>query len=472
MAEGTDTKSRRRIAAVPVLALLAGAFLVVFLALVTGRREGKHLVFACWGTVEEKLAYEALVAEYNKTGPALPVVFNHVSWPYYEKIMVQTVGNNAPDVFKLETNRVIDWARRNAICDLTSLFQGDRDFSLDRFYPALLPDDHYEGRMYAVPIVFSPFVLYYNKDLFDRAGLDYPDDTWDWDRFLEAAKKLTIRNERGEAQQFGCAMDIGQYFFAWQAGGRFYDDKRERCIFNTPESVKGLTFYADLIHTHRVSPGVSESRTQDPQTRFSTGRVGMITTGRWGVPWFSKSKDMRWGVAMLPKGPAGRVTGLCSHSIAISSATRHPEAAWRFVKFLTGKESQQAHGRDGNNIPAVREVAESAAFLGDKTTFPNSDNKVFVDSLPYTYPWWLPPSAKVSLGVVERVSNEEMGFLAQGLKPPAATAAAIQDRVNKAIKEEAESQQSRPFTGSVAFWGLLAIAGAGAWYTGRSVLRR
>lgn len=472
MATEKQGSNRRRLSSSQILGAIAGLFVIGFLLLKIQRREGEHLVFAGWGTVEEKVAYEALVAEYNRSGPRIPVVFHHVSWPYYEKIMVQTVGNNAPDIFKLDTNRVLDWARRNAIRDLTPLIQNDPDFSTNRFFPALLPDNYSEGRLHALPLVFSPFVLYYNKDLFDRAGLDYPNETWDWSRFLEAAQKLTIKNTHGETEQFGCAMEIGAFFYAWQAGGRFYDDKRMHCVFNSPETVNGLTFYADLMHKYHVSPGAAESRTQDPQTRFMTGRVGMITTGRWGVPWFSKTKEMRWGIAMLPKGPAGRVAGLCSHSIAISSASRYPDEAWKFARYLTGKASQLAHARDGNNIPAAREVAESSAFMEDKTTFPNCDNHVFLNSLPYTYPWTFPPGASVSLGVVERIVGEEMSLLTQGTQSPADTARIIQTRVESAIQVESKSRQSRPFIGGFVFWGLIALAGAGVVWTVRNIAAR
>ena len=452
--------------------VLAGAFVIAFLVLLVRRGEQQQLVFASWGTVQDKQAYERLIADYNRTNPELPVIFHHVSDPYYEKIMIQTVGNNAPDVFKMDAFRVVDWARRGALLDLTPLARSDPGFSEADFYPQLLENNRHGGRFYGVPVGFSTTVLYYNEDLFDQAGLDYPDESWDWDRFLAAAKKMTLRDDQGRTVQFGCAMDNGLLIYAWQGGGRFYDERAERCVFDSPETVRGLTFCWELLHKHRVSPSFIESSVLKPHTRFTTGHVPMIISGCWGVPRFSKSKDLRWGLTRLPRGPAGPVSGLLNDSLVVSRATRHPEAAWRFIRFLTGREGQVLQARDGNSIPAVRAVAESDAFLHDRTTFPNSNNRIFLDSMAQTYPWPLPPSPRVSLGVAMRILTEEMTLLSQGRQPPAETAAAVERRVNQAIAAEAASERSKPFAGSFVFWGLVLAAGAAAVFGGRAVIGR
>jgi multiple sugar transport system substrate-binding protein len=464
-------RGRRYGWALPAVLAAGVSAALVFLVL-AGRAETGRLIYAGAGTVQSKGAAEKLVAEYNRTNPGPPVVFQHVSEPFAEKVMIQTVGGSAPDVFRIDAFQLVDWARRGALLDLTDLAGGDAGFSKEDFYPALMAINHHEGRLYGVPTGFSTLVLFYNKDLFDRAGIEYPDDSWDWDKFLAATRKMTLRDEQGRTVQFGCAMDNGLLVYAWQAGGRFYDERGGRCTFNSPETVRGLDFCWDLLIRYRVSPGFVESSVLKPNTRFATGRVPMMLSGCWSVPRLSLSKNLRWGVARLPRGPAGPVSGLLSSSVVASSSTRHPEAAWRFIRYLASREGQIAEAKDGTAIPAIRAVAESDAFLLDKTTYPMSDNRVFLDSMEKTYPWPLPPSPHVSLGAASRILTEEMSLLTQGSQGPEATAAAVERRVNAAIAAEAGSRQARPFAGSVAFWGLLLAVGAAVAFAGRAALRR
>ena len=472
MREAAEAPAEARVRGAALALVLAGAFLAGFLVLVARRDEPERLVFASWGTVLDKQAYDRLIAGYNRAHPELPVVFHHVSDPYYEKIMIQTVGHSAPDVFKMDAFRVVDWARRGALLDLAPLAAADPGFAESDFYPQLLENNRHAGRLYGVPVGFSTTVLYYNKDLFDRSGLEYPDERWDWERFLAAARKMTVRDAQGRTVQFGCAMDNGLLVYAWQAGGRFYDARGERCTFNSPETVRGLEFIWRMLHEDRVSPSFIESSVLKPHTRFTTGHVPMILSGCWGVPRFSRSKDLRWGVARMPRGPAGPVSGLINESLVISPATRHREAAWRFVRFLTGREGQVLLAREGNSIPAVRAVAESDAFLHDTTTFPNSTNRVFLEGLAQTYPWPLPPSPRVSLGTATRIVTEELTLLSPARPRPAETAAAVERRVNAAIAEEAEGERARPFVGSWVFWGLVLLFGAAAALGGRAAVGR
>ncbi len=223
------------------------------------------------------------------------------------------------------------------------------------------------GKIYGFPRDNDTTVLYYNKDLFDDAGVAYPDETWTWDEFLEAAKALTVRDARGRVVQYGVVLESNKYFnFLHQNGADMFDDPLNptRFTLDDPKAIEALQFMADLINEHQVAPSFAQMLQLGSSTElFQTGRVAMAMTNAARIPTFQQA-PFEWGVAPLPAGRTGiRANTMGGAGYVISANTKHPEEAWTFLKFLAGEEGQAIFAKTGVAVPAYRSEKTRQAFV-------------------------------------------------------------------------------------------------------------
>jgi multiple sugar transport system substrate-binding protein len=354
-----------------------------------------YITFATWGTLEELESYTKLVIEYNKKNPPFPVKLVHVTGEYDQKITVMAAAKNAPDVFKTYNGMLRFFYKNNIIENLTPYVKSDSEINLKNFFPELVKLSRIDSLQIAIPIVFSTLVLYYNKTHFDMEKLPYPDSCWTWDNYLYAAKKLTKFDRDNKIVRYGCYSEVIRPILIKQWGGHHFNPDRDTSMIATSEGAEALQFYVDLYNKHHV--------TLDPVTRgfrteeiFSSERASMLINGRWATPWFVKT--MRKGsfdVAPVPRKKE-HLTGLAAHFLVMSSTSKKKQAAWDFIKYLVGNEAQSLTSEYGNNIPALKAVAQSDVFLKNKNT-PDINNRVFLDELPYAVEWPFEESPYVNI---------------------------------------------------------------------------
>jgi multiple sugar transport system substrate-binding protein len=242
-----------------------------------------------------------------------------------------------------------------AVISLNALISEDRDFSMDDFYPGAANVMTVQGQTYAIPYMADMAVMVYNKDLFDKYAVPYPELEWTQDEFLERAKSLTHEDagEYGYAyQQVGGQRGFTEpMLLIYQNGGRFFDDLSNptRMIFNEPLNVEAMQWYADLIHLHKVAPRLGGRQIPYPGAGIDGGKYAMWI-GYLGDDW----DDLNVGIAPLPRGQnavtVGTVLGL-----VISPETQDAQAAWEWVSYIS---SQAPPGL----MPSRRLVAESDAM--------------------------------------------------------------------------------------------------------------
>ena len=162
-------------------------------------------------------------------------------------------------------------------------------------------------------------VVYYNKRLFDRFNVAYPDESWTWDTFIDAGKRLTVDEDGDGAKEFFGAANFPRQVFVRSFGGEEFGPDGE-FLLDRPESIEGLRLYIDLINKHGVFPSPSETRTQAPQQMFETGRLAMFCLGIWSVPSFRRIDRFEWDIAIMPSGPR-QVTAVTAIELATAVAT-------------------------------------------------------------------------------------------------------------------------------------------------------
>lgn len=341
------------------------ALLITTLAiLATGALAQTTITWSFWGDPGELPPNDAVIAAFEAAHPDIKIEKEHAPWSsYFDKLQTEMAGGAAPDVMFL-TN-VPSYAARGVLEPLDALVARD-GFPIQNFAPGSLAVFSYDGAVYGFPRDNDTTVLYYNKDLFDAAGVAYPDDTWTWGDLRNAALKLTKQDDRGRTVQYGLALEKNKYpSWVAQGGGSLFDDPLAPTKFtmDSPEAIAAIQFVADLILKDKSVPSFDAMNELGSTTElFSTGRVAMVMTNAARIPTFEQA-SFAWNVAPLPAGPTGiRANSLGGAGYVMSSASNNKEAAWTFLKFVSGPEGQAIFAESGLAVPAYLSPETGAAF--------------------------------------------------------------------------------------------------------------
>jgi ABC-type glycerol-3-phosphate transport system substrate-binding protein len=336
-----------------------------------GEKEGKtEIKVAFWGAPDEVNIIGAIIDKWQKSHPDINVKLEHTPYRgYVDKLLTRIAGRSAPDIICTEVDLFVTFQSKGVLLDITPYVEKDTAVKIEDFYPRIIDRFTVGGRLYAIPRDTAPFAcIYYNKRLFDEAGIPYPSDSWDVNDLLDAAKKLSVVNPDGRMTRYGF------YAWAWQNfvyafGGRLVDDVKgpTRCALDSEEALRGLRFYADLINKHRVHPSATAmaNLAMGVQGMFMTERLAMFSSGIWETPGLRKINNFEWDVAMFPRGPDGiRGFGTGGSGYSILKSTRHPDEAFLVLKALAGRDAQVELSGTGLTQPAIKDIARDWADDG------------------------------------------------------------------------------------------------------------
>ncbi len=325
---------------------------------------------AFWGSPEEIDIITHSIKDWQAAHPKIKIVFEHTPYSGYDsKILTRIAGGAAPDIIATEVDYFVTFASKNVLEDLTPYLEAETDFSQKDYFPTIMERFTVNNRLYAVPRDVAPFAcVFYNKDLFDAAGLAYPADDWTWEDLLRVARALTKKDDTGRTIQYGF------YGWPWQNfiygnGGALVDDVKHptKTLINDPASVQGLQFYSDLINLYKVmpTPVALANLGMGIDLMFASGRLAMFLSGIWETPSFRNYK-FNWDVAMFPKNPQGiRAFGSGGSGYAILKSSKHKQEAWEVIKALTGASGQEQLAKRGLAQPSRVGVAEGQNWATD-----------------------------------------------------------------------------------------------------------
>ncbi len=272
---------------------------------------------------------------------------------YAERLAVLFASGNPPDVFYGSTDKagfiLNGWAR-----DITELIERDRDaINLDEFFPGIFEAATRRGRIYGVPAIAMGQAIFYNTQMFAEAGLapppiDWDDPGWDWDEFVEYAKKLTRPLPDGTLDQVGVSevilQDVARMFGGeWFPPEAFETGIATQATLLDPAVEQAYNEVQRLYTELRVS-SASPNSGVDSWNGFWSGDIAMDWTGWWKVRNYLDAVDFEWGIAPVPRAKT-RANTRYTDPWFISTSTKHVEAAWRFVKFVTGVEGLDSFAR-------------------------------------------------------------------------------------------------------------------------------
>lgn len=402
-----------------------------------------RLVLACWEGPEGLASLTRLLNRYKAAHPHVDIEIQQVPGSqYYQRLKVQFAAGVAPDIMQLAYNQLPTFAARNTLHPLDDLIKRD-GFPVNGMFSELLPALKFRGRFYGLPRGWTTFVLYYNKDMFDRAGLPYPRAGWTWDDFLAASKKLAAdTNGDGRVDQFASDAPLqtdGIAFWIWQNGGRVFTPDMSRCLLDQSAAIEAVRFLADCQYRYKVFP--SPEQAQDlggGGEMFRSGRQAMYIQGRWGCQSFRDAKyadgrKINWDVGPLPRRKQA-ATVLFANCYVLRKDGPNLEEAWKLMQWLTGREGQKHQAATGRDMPSFVSVAESPVFL-DPNTPPDNDRE-FLTAATYARPLEVDPNT----GAVDQHVISELTQIFTARKDVARSMRDLTLRINAILRAGKEQR--------------------------------
>ncbi|MCC2672399.1 MAG: extracellular solute-binding protein family 1 [Armatimonadetes bacterium] len=290
---------------------------------------------------ENTLYTRYYIPQFERENPGIRVRFHHYD-SYSSRILMLRAGGIAPDVMRQNIEFGAQYLRRGFNLPLDRYIDGPDGVDRRDFIPVTWEPLRYRERTYGIPQDINIRALYYNRDLFEAAGIPPPTTNWTWADLKRAGEQLSDPARNGghpDVAGLVTGFRATDWLpFYYQAGGQVWNADKSRPQLDTPEAVEALTFFKTVAGSSSISQASSERGGLGPSTFFQNGRAAMLIDGSWRSPQLKKSApDLRFGVAPLPRGKqAMSVSTSCFWSV--SAQTRHPDEAWKLVKFLSDKE--------------------------------------------------------------------------------------------------------------------------------------
>lgn len=336
------------------------------------------ITYGFWDAVQQP-GVEAQIEAFNAQFPNITVDPQLTPYTdYWTRIQTGIAGGETYDVFWLETTEFPAYAAAGALMPIEPILGSD---GIDpAMYPQNLVESYtYDGQIYAVPRDFDTIGLFYNTDLFDEAGVEYPTGDWTWDDLRSAAEELTI-GEGDSVSQWGFAVVVtvyqGLFNFVLQNGGPILSEDLATCLLDDPASCEAIDFMTSF-HTDGLSPSVAiQQATYPAQGVFPAGQLAMMPGGSWYVGPFAEANPAIQ-VAPLPRGTqqAAMIHGIGN---GIWVDTPNAGAAMEFVRFLGSEEAEVILGESTTVTPAMEGTQQ--VWLD---SVPDMDLQVFLDAVEY-----------------------------------------------------------------------------------------
>jgi multiple sugar transport system substrate-binding protein len=308
-----------------------------------------QLVYQDWRTEWFPEMAQRMLEDFHRSHPNIRVFFTPDPDNLVEQMPLDMEAGTAPDVLAGCCDFLPAWAQQGYLLDLAPYVQADLDRAvIDEWDPAQYQAfSTADGRQFALPKYHGALALYYNKDLFDAYGVDYPDGSWTHDDYAEAMRCLTHdRDGDGQTDLWGSMVDI-----AWERiqvhvngwGGRFVnpaDSRRSQMAL--PPALEAMEWIRARMWDDRVMASFLDVQNVETRQAFVDQRLAMVEDGSWSLKDILVGADFRVAVAPFPAGPVRRVTLATTDGFAIYAGTRNPDAAWELLKFLTSRDYGRA----------------------------------------------------------------------------------------------------------------------------------
>ena len=353
--------------------LLCVAFMLSFAAMAEDGRV--HITYSYWGTPDEAAATQAVLDTYNGLQDEVFVELLCIpNEQYTAKLQSMAIAGELPDCGIMNENGVLAFANAGLLADVSAMYEGKDSQPLDAV------TFKNQG---VTPVAYSGctemLMLYYNKDMFDAAGLAYPpakvEDAWTWEEFIDVAKKLTIDAngkkpgeegfDKDNIVQYGCVVDNWTWqleVWAHSNGGRWFSEDGSECLINSPEAIEAIQKVADLTLVENVQPLYLGLADEGIIRSVASGTVAMATGGAWNMGTCMSSSGINFGIGVLPYMKE-KVTITTAGPQVVFSQSKHLKEAMDFIAWYTQEENSWNLIETGIWMPLLEKYYEEGEAM-------------------------------------------------------------------------------------------------------------
>lgn len=409
------------------------------------QEEEIKLKFMGWGNDAEVATFQAMIDQFEVKYPNVTVEYIVVPNADYDaKLQNMIAAKEQPDVFYCGIDYVMKYAATGNLYDLTSYVENNEIFKLENVWANAINIYKYDGTglgngpIYALPKDVSAFSVVYNKDLFNAAGITAPteEDPWDWNDYLDAAKKLTSGDVYGTAMY---SMESA----VWSNGANWLDDSLTKVAFTDPKFIEAFQYVADLRCKYKVAPSSAEETSLSSYDRFMQGKLGMMGVGSWATADLWNNCDFEWDLMDWPVSPntGDKAIWFGSCGLAVAPTSKHIEAASNLAAFLAfNEDAQRTSYTTGMSVPTLKDMAYGEYTQMDKAP---ENKKAFLNVLDdygrlatqsrtFNQEWW----SEFNTGI-EAVYDGEMS----AQEYCESMAASVQELLDISVQQQKELNQ-------------------------------
>jgi multiple sugar transport system substrate-binding protein len=300
---------------------------------------------------------QAIIDAFEEENPDITIEVENASFEdYFTELQTRIAGGTAPDTFELNYENFVSFAASGALLDLEQAAPDQVDASA--YFPRAYDAFNYDGAQFGLPESFSVVVLYYNKALFDTAGVDYPDETWTWSDEQKAAEALTDAGA-GVWGEYQPVQFFEFYKVLAQNGGQFFNDDMTEATFNSPEGVEAAEWLVDKVGS--TMPTEAQMGGIGDADLFQQGKIAMWHTGIWMFNVLQEMPD--WDITVEP-GNTQVASHFFANAAVASATTKHPKEAAAWLQYLASSKETVDQRLNGNwELPAVFDEDLLAPYL-------------------------------------------------------------------------------------------------------------
>ncbi len=306
-------------------------------------------------TGPDRPTIEAIAKKFSDAHPDSPVAMDIMPWDsLMQKLLTSLASGSGPDVVAIDFSNLPKFAESGYIMDLSDQVKAGGELDPAAWSDGLKSVLQYKGKYFATPMNFATLMMYYNKDLYQAAGIAAPPTTWD--EWIADIKKTT---KTGDNAQYGLLIPDHETIpnwpiLLWGNGSDIIKDGKPN--LDDPKAIAALKTWSDLVVKDKISPvGLTGA---EADKLFQSGKAAMEITGPWMTNGFTAA-GLHYDVAPIPTGPGGPVTLADSVVLVINKATKDPKAALAFVAMWNSKEAQLQIANETGFPPLRTDLAGS-----------------------------------------------------------------------------------------------------------------
>jgi multiple sugar transport system substrate-binding protein len=338
-----------------------------------GDGEKTQVTLAGWGgNPSEQKLLEQTLEDFEASHPDIDVKLEVISEQYMDVMKTRLIGGEGPDVFYLDAFEAPALIETGVVEPLDEFVT--EEFDVEDFEQPMLEAFQVDGKTYGFPKDYSTLALFYNKKMFEEAGVEVPQT---WEEFQSVSEKLTS----GDVYGFGVAPELARlYYIAESLGGDVVKDGKAN--FASPEVVEALQPIIDQRNDAKTSAQPSEVGATWGAEMFGQGKAAMVIEGNWAIPFLADTfPDVEYGTAEVPTINGEKGTMAYTVAYVMNAASEKKEASWELLSYLTGKEGMETWTSKGFALPTRKSVAEKLGYDQDEL------RGALVAGAPYATVW-------------------------------------------------------------------------------------